>query len=95
MLQCSMHADRLKLSLEDVLADLWHARRQGDFGRLVLLAYSDLRRWALAAGQQVLAQHSREFVLSCPYPSRHEFLSEIDRLIDEAERAHASLPSSA
>jgi hypothetical protein len=85
---------KLKLDLEDVLADLWNARRANDLGRLAMLTYCDLRRWARVARQEGLAQRSRDFVLGCPHVSRADFLAEIDRLIAEAERAHALLDSS-
>ena len=80
---------RLRLSLEDVLADLWHARRSGDVGRLALLSYCDVRRWARVAHQELLARHSQQLVLDCPYANREEFLSAVDRLIAETEQAHA------
>jgi hypothetical protein len=86
-----MTADqRLRLALEDVLADLWHARRSEDVGRLALLSYCDVRRWARVAHHELLARHSQELVLGCPYSSREEFLFAVDRLIAEAEQAHAN-----
>jgi hypothetical protein len=96
MLQCSMtNEERLKLALEDVLADLWHARRNDDLGRLVLVVHCDLRRWARVAGLELLAQRSQEFVLRCPHSSRQRLVSEVDRLIEQAEAAHARLCSGA
>ena len=44
-----MKSEELRLALEDVLADLWHARRNDDLGRLALLSYCDMRRWARVA----------------------------------------------
>jgi len=87
MLHCTMETDALKLSLEDVLADFWHARRNNDLGRLALLSYCDMRRWARIAHREGLAQRSRDLVLSCPHASREGFLTEVDALIAEAERA--------
>ncbi len=81
----------LKLALEDVLADLWHARRAGDIGRLALLSYCDVRRWARIAHHQELAEHSQELVLSSPHPGRQDFLLAVDRLIAEMEHAHSEL----
>ena len=81
----------LKLSLEDVLADLWHARRAGDLGRLALLSYCDVRRWARAAHHPALAARSHELVLSCPHTDREDFLFAVDQLIAEVEHAHAEL----
>ena len=87
-----MNADeRLKLSLEDVLADLWHARRAGDIGRLALLSYCDVRRWARTAQHHGLAARSHELVLNCPHSDREDFLFAIDQLIAEVEQAHAEL----
>ena len=80
---------RLRLALEDVLADLWHARRSEDVGRLALLSYCDVRRWARVAHHELLASHSQQLVLDCPYPSREAFLSAVDRLIAETEQAYA------
>jgi hypothetical protein len=92
MTPATLNADeRLKLALEDVLADLWHARRAGDIGRLALLSYCDVRRWARIAHHQGLAAHSHELVLSCPHSDRQDFLSAVDRLIAEMEQAHAEL----
>src|SRR4051812_46662896 len=94
MVHCNMNSvQKLKLDLEDVLADLWSARRADDLGRLALLTYCDLRRWARVARQEGLAQRSRDFVLGCPHVSRDDFLAQVDRLIAEAERAHALLES--
>ena len=86
-----MNSEKLKLALEDVLADLWHARRSGDIGRLALLAYCDVRRWARVAHHEGLAAHSQELVLSSPHSDREHFLSAVDRLIAEMEQAHAEM----
>lgn len=83
--------EKLKLALEDVLADLWHARRAGDIGRLALLSYCEVRRWARIAHHEGLAAHSQELVLGSPHSDRQEFLSAVDRLIAEMEQAHAGL----
>ena len=89
---CNMNTDeRLKLSLEDVLGDLWHARRAGDIGRLALLSYCDVRRWARVAHHHGLAARSHGLVLSCPHSDREDFLFAVDRLIAEMEQAHAEL----
>ena len=88
MLHCNMThlSNDLKLGLEDLLADLWHARRVGDLGRLALLSYSDVRRWAQAAGLQALASRARAVVLECPHESRASFLAELDSFIFEMEQ---------
>jgi hypothetical protein len=81
---------RLRLALEDVLADLWHARRSEDIGRLAFLSYCDVRRWARVARQELLATRSQQLVLDCPHANREEFLAAVDQLIEEVERVHAS-----
>ena len=83
--------ERLKLALEDVLADLWHARRSDDIGRLALLSYCEVRRWARVAHHPGLAARSRELVLGSPFLDRQDFLFAVDRLIAEMEQAHAEL----
>jgi hypothetical protein len=77
---------QLQLGLEDLLGDLWHARRRGDLGRLALLSYCEVRRWARMAGNQRLAEHSSELITHGPHASREEFLAQVDDLIGELER---------
>ena len=107
MLHCNMThlSDGLRLGLEDLLADLWHARRENDLGRLALLSYSDVRRWARAAGMLLLADRARAVVLECPHESRAKFLAHVDNIITEMEQvlagdeephlemAHRAIPS--
>jgi hypothetical protein len=97
MLHCTMNssAHSLKLGLEDLLADLWHARRQNDLGRLALLTYCDMRRWARVAHEEGLAERAWSIVRSCPYADRDSFLSQIDGLIAEAEQLLANLAAPA
>jgi hypothetical protein len=86
MLHCNMTAaSSLQLGLEDLLADLRHARRSGDLGRLALLAYCEVRRWARDAGNSVLAEHASELITGSPHVSREAFLGHIDDLIHELE----------
>lgn len=75
----------LQLGLEDLLADLRHARRSGDLGRLALLAYCEVRRWARDAGNSLLAEHAAELITGSPPVSREAFLGHIDELIHELE----------
>ncbi len=81
----------LQLSLEDLLGEMQHARRIGDMGRLALLAYCEVRRWARQAGESELAEHSAQLITDHPHPSRDEFMQQIDGLIDELEEAHHRL----
>ncbi|MFC7435685.1 hypothetical protein ACFQNJ_14305 [Hydrogenophaga bisanensis] len=71
--------------LEDLLADLHHARRRGDLGRLAFLAYCDVRRWAREAGRPVLAEQATRLITDSPHHSREDFLSQIDQLIHSLE----------
>jgi hypothetical protein len=91
MLHCTMgtFSAPLQVGLEDLLGDMVHARRTGDVGRLALLAYCEVRRWARQAGETGLAERSTELITLQPSPSRAQFLAHIDDLIDELEAAHA------
>jgi hypothetical protein len=93
MLHCSMGTSSLtvKLGLDDVLGELEHARRTGNIGRLALLAYCEVRRWARVAGEQALAEHSSDLVMNSPHHSRDEFLSGVDSLIEELQSARSRL----
>lgn len=71
--------------LDDLLADLHHARRRGDLGRLAFLAYCDVRRWAREAGRPALAEQASRFVTEAPHQSREDFLSQTDQLIRALE----------
>jgi hypothetical protein len=85
----STPSTRLQLGLDDLLGDLTHARRSGDVGRLALLAYCEIRRWARMAGEQELARHSSELITHSPYANRAEFMAQIDSLIAELEQIRA------
>ena len=88
MLHCNMTtAMNLQLGLEDLLADLRQARRQVDLGRLALISYCEVRRWARDAGEPELAELSSEMISSSPHASKQAFLAHIDHLIFELERA--------
>lgn len=86
MLRCTMISQHsLQLGLEDLLADLRHARRQNDLGRLALLAYCEVRRWARETGNEVLAKHASDLMTGSPHLSRADFLDHIDELMLELE----------
>jgi hypothetical protein len=92
MLRCSMsHPLGVYLGLDDVLGDLQHARRRGDLGRLALLAYCEVRRWARQAGEPELAASSLALVTDNPPPTRSEFLHRVDDLIEELEETRKRL----
>ena len=87
MLHCNMNTTlTLQLGLDDLLADLRHARRTGDLGRLALVAYCEVRRWARDAGAPELADRTAEIITSSPHASRELFLEHIDGLIDALEQ---------
>ena len=87
MLHCTMTTSHsIQLALEDLLADLHHARRQGDLGRLALLAYCEVRGWARQAGKADIADGAACLFTENPCVSRDEFLVKIDTLIANLER---------
>lgn len=96
MLQCNMITSTapLQLGLEDLLGDLQHARRTGDMGRLALLAYCEVRRWARQAGEAELADRSTELITRHPHASRDQFMDQIDDLIEALEQAHTRVSNS-
>ncbi|OOG82590.1 hypothetical protein B0E41_15215 [Hydrogenophaga sp. A37] len=95
MLHCTMtHSTApLQLGLEDLLGEMVHARRNGDMGRLALLAYCEVRRWARQAGENGLADRSTELITRNPHASRDQFMEQIDVLINELEEAHTRVVS--
>jgi GMP synthase-like glutamine amidotransferase len=96
MLQCTMNAATtivIRLGLDDVLGGLQHARRSGDLGRLALLAYCEVRRWARQAGELELADHSLALITDNPHATRDEFLHKVDDLIEELEGVRHRLSS--
>jgi GMP synthase-like glutamine amidotransferase len=80
----------LQLDLEDLLADLRHARRSGDLGRMALLCYCEVRRWARKAGQSELAAVSAAMVTGSPHASRQAFLEDMDKLEQRLQALQAA-----
>lgn len=96
MLHCNMYASiSLQLGLEDLIAELRHARRCSELGRLALLAYCDARCWARQAGVLSVAEYSSAMFSEQPHKSRDEFLEQIDHLIFELERVRLRFADSA
>jgi hypothetical protein len=96
MLRCNMNAattNGVRSGLDDVLGDLQHARRNADLGRLALLAYCEVRRWARQAGEVELADHSLALITDKPHATREEFLRKVDDLIEELEGVRHRLSS--
>lgn len=81
------NVESLQLGLEDLLGEMYFARRNGDLGRLALLAYCEVRRWARVAGEQALADQSSGLIHNSPHADRDEFIARIDALIVELEQA--------
>ena len=75
-----------RLGLEDLLGDLRHARRREDLGRLALLAYCEVRRWARQSGEDGVAQRAAGLFTQSPHASRDAFLGQIDALLAELEQ---------
>ena len=90
MLRCNMKNSTVPplLDLEDLLGDLQVARSQGDLGRLALLTYCEVRRWARRAGETGLAEHSSELITRSRPSSREAFMAQMDELIAELQLAH-------
>lgn len=74
-------ADKLQLALDDLLADLRHARRTGELGRMALIAWCEVRPWARKAGETELAAWVSEIFVHSPHPSREAFVRDVDDLI--------------
>ncbi len=83
----------LQLGLEDLLAELRHARRTGDLGRLALIAYCEVRRWAREAGERELAEQASAMVTDGPLASREQFLQRIDGLMLALEQRREPPPA--
>jgi hypothetical protein len=82
MLHCNMEpAMDSQWGLDDLLADLQHARKHGDLGRLAFVSYCDVRRWAREAGRSVLADQASRLITDSPHQSRDDFLNQVDALI--------------
>jgi hypothetical protein len=60
----------IQLGLEDLLADLHHARRNRELGRLALLAYCEVRGWARQAGKPDIADSATRMFTENPCVSK-------------------------
>jgi hypothetical protein len=90
MLHCNMEpAMDSQSGLEDLLADLHHARKRGDLGRLAFVSYCDVRRWAREAGREVLAEQATRLITQTPHQSRDDFLMQVDQLIEALQALRA------
>lgn len=75
----------LQVELDDLLGGLHCARREEDLGRLALLTYWEVRRWARIARQERLAAHAAQAITDHPHATRGEFLAIVDDVIRELE----------
>lgn len=71
----------IQLALEDLLADLHFARKNEQLGKLALLAYCDVKRWARQAGKDDVADMALSMFADRPCQSKEEFLRGIDQLL--------------
>ena len=92
MLHCNMNMPvNLQLGLDDLLAELHHARRGGDLGRLALIAYCDVRRWARQASEFDIARQSLGMFTEEPHASRDVFLYKVDVLLQALQQVQLRL----
>ncbi|WP_157158250.1 hypothetical protein [Delftia sp. Cs1-4] len=80
-------ADLQRTSLQDLAAEITHARRQEALGRLALLCYCQVRPWARRAQEDELAARAWMLSTRAAPTSRTAFLRTIDALIAELEGA--------
>lgn len=86
MLHCNMKTSlELQLRLDDLLAELQHARRNDELGRLALLIYCEVRCWARQTDETDLAEYSGAMFTEQPHASREVFLTQVDWLIAKLE----------
>ena len=87
-------ARHIQQALDDLLADLRGARQQEQLGRLALLAYCDVKRWARQAGKTDVADMALRMFAEQPCLSKDDFLQGMDRLITALQR-HVQAPPEA
>jgi len=86
MLHCNMKTPlELQLRLDDLLAELQHARRNEELGRLALLIYCEVRCWARQTNEADLAADAGAMFTEQPHVSREVFLTRVDQLIAKLE----------
>jgi hypothetical protein len=87
MLHCNMNTSlAFQLRLDDLLAELQHARRNDELGRLALLVYCEVRGWARQANEPALAGYAGAMFTEQPHVSRSAFLAQVDFLITQLEQ---------
>ncbi|WP_374668223.1 hypothetical protein [Ramlibacter sp.] len=83
---------RAQHDLDDILGSLYHARRKEDLGRLALVTYWEVRRWARETRHEHLAEVAGRAIIDPPLRSRDDFLGVIDEVIAELEGIRRALP---
>jgi len=78
-------SEGLRLGLEDLAGEVAYARRRHDLGRLALLCYCEIRRWARSAGECRLAEISGDLIAGPPAGDRDAFLHRVDVVIAEPD----------
>lgn len=86
MLNSTLLPDALRDGLEDLVGDMAYARRNENLGRLALLCYCEVRRWARLAGEQRLADLCCALVTEHPAGNRKAFLNQVDEVVTELDR---------
>ena len=81
----------LRTDLEDILGNLQFARRSEDLGRLALLTYWEVRRWARVAHHELLAANAAKVITEHPHLTRVEFLEIVDGVIEELKTIRSGL----
>jgi hypothetical protein len=76
-------SNSLMLGLDDLVADVTHARRHENLGRLALLCYCELRPWARHAREDRLAELTWALSTRATPDSRALFLRRVDVVIQE------------
>ena len=89
-LKTSVLTHGLRDGIEDLAGDVVYARRNEDLGRLALLCYCEIRRWARIAGEQRLAELCCSLVAQQSAGNRSEFLQRVDGVIAELDKVGQS-----
>jgi hypothetical protein len=84
----------IQLALEDLLADLHFARKNEQLGRLALLAYCDVKRWAREAGKSDVADMALRMFAEKPCLSKEAFLCGIDQLLGSLQSHESEFQNS-
>jgi hypothetical protein len=75
----------MQLRLEDLGAEIAHARKHADLGHLAALCYCQVRPWARSVGEQQVADLAWDLSIQALPLNRSAFLARIDRLIAALE----------